>query len=178
MQLSPWHMEIARRIAQGQPNREIKKDIQVSDSRLSVLKANPVFARQVEKYRKQEDDKYMQAMKVFADKAEEVAKQLTDMAISGMTPHHVKLQAGLAVLERLAQAEGLANGNGKQAGDDEIVFEQMLRVTRKGLGQEQIQELDSGDYSAAIEDLRADIKEPDMEDTEEDIQVHTDARTA
>ena len=157
MRLSPFHLELAKRIAQGQPNREIMKDIQVSGSRLSVLKANPLFARAVKEYQDKEADKYTKAIEIFAQEAEDVAKEIVHLAKSPLTPHNIKLQAGVEVLDRLAQSEGQATGKGE---GDEIVFEQMLRVTRRGLGHSR--EADSEDSLAgdsAYEDLATDLVE-------------------
>jgi len=158
MRLSPWHLELAKRIAQGQPNRDIMKEIQISPSRLSVLKANPLFVRAIEDYRKKEADKYTKAIEVFADKAEEVAKEITHLATSPLTPHNIRLQAGLSVLEKLAQAEGVIGGNGKNAQGEELVFEQMLRVTRKSMGQDKsASDLDDSGFDDYVKDLQADL---------------------
>jgi hypothetical protein len=157
MKISPWHMELAKRVAQGIPNRDIMKEIKVSGSRLSVLKANPLFVRQVEKYRKLEADKYQKAVGVFADKAEDVAKEIVRMVESPLTPHKTKLDAGLAVLDRVAQSEGVQAGS--QDGE-EIVFEQMLRVTKKGLGLDRSSsnsDQDGSDYGKAFEELQEDV---------------------
>ena len=43
MRLSPWHMEVAKRVAEGKKFKELSAEIKISQSRLSVLKANPLF---------------------------------------------------------------------------------------------------------------------------------------
>lgn len=161
MRLSPFHMELAKRIAKGQPNREIMKDIKVSGSRLSVLKVNPLFAKAVEEYRRQEADKYTKAIEVFAGSAESVAKEVVNLATSALTPHSVRLQAGEIVLDRLAMSEGHSK-NGRTSEDQEVMFEQILRVTRRGSDRE-ANSTDSGDVS---EDMKA--LELDLVDTNDD----------
>jgi len=148
MRLSFWHCELAKRIATGQTNRDIMKEIQVSGSRLSVLKANPVFAAQVEKYRRVEEDKYNKAIEVFENEAEDVAKEIVKIA---KDPVHskTKLDAGLAVLDKLGQAKGKGESEG-----EELVFEQMLRVTRKSTGK-----VDGVDNLAPPIDEQAGLKE-------------------
>ena len=151
MRLSPWHMELAKRIAKGQPNRDIMKEIKVSGSRLSVLKANPVFAREVEKYRRKEDEKYNKALKVFSDKVEDVAKEVVGMATSALTPHKTRLDAALVVLEKVAQAEGQTHGS-----DQEVTFEQTLKITKKGMGVEEGVDESEADLEAAYTELKED----------------------
>ena len=154
MRLSPWHMELAKRIAQGQTNRDIMKDIQVSGSRLSVLKANPLFAQQVTKYRQLEDEKYSKAMKVFGDKAEDIAKVVVGLAESHLTADRVKLDASMAILEKVAQSEGQTGARE----DEEVVFEHLLRVTKKGLGLfKGADETDSLQLLDASKDLQEDF---------------------
>lgn len=166
MRLSPWHMELAKRIAQGQTNRDIMREIKVSGSRLSVLKANPLFAQQVTKYRQQEDEKYSKAMKVFGDKAEEVAKEVVRLAESSLTPARVKLDAGLAILDKVAESEGHTGARE----DEEVVFEHLLRVTKKGLGL--LQGVDTSDAALptmALDDAQRDLDEDfvDIDDVDE-----------
>ena len=152
MRLSYWHCELARRIAQGQTNRDIMKDIQVSGSRLSVLKANPVFQRQVEKYRRQEEDKYNKAIGVFETEAEDVAKEIVKIA---KDPVHskTKLDAGLAVLDKLGQAKGVGESPG-----EELVFEQMLRVTKKTMGESNENAGPPVDEQGADKELEEDLE--------------------
>ena len=152
MKLSYWHCEIAKRIAQGQANRDIMKDIQVSGSRLSVLKANPVFARQVEKYRNIEADKYNKAIEVFENEAESVAKEIVKIA-KDPTHTKTKLDAALSVLDKLGQAKGKAGGQG-----EELVFEQMLRVTKKGLGEQTEKAGEPVDEQAGFTELKEDMQ--------------------
>jgi len=157
MRISPFHMEIAKRLALGQPNREIMKEIQISGSRLSVLKANPVFQRQVEKYQKIEADKYQKAVGVFGAAAEDIAKELVRVAESAGTPAKTKLDAGLAILDRVAQSEGVQPGSGD---GEEIVFEQMLRVTKKSMGLDRStsdSDSDAVDLGKAEKELEEDL---------------------
>jgi len=159
MRLSFWHSELAKRIAQGQTNREIMKEIKVSGSRLSVLKANPLFQREVDKFRQIEEDKYNKAIDVFADEAEVVAKEIVNIAKKNVYDK-TKLDAGLAVLEKLGQAKGKSGGD-----QEELVFEQMLRVTKRGLGLgRQEDENEPIDVSASIRELEEDFQHEDFQD--------------
>lgn len=159
MRLSPWHMELAKRVAKGQPNRDIMKDIQVSGSRLSVLKANPLFQRQVEKYRRIEADAYQQALDVYAKRSADVAAGVVDIATNTLVEPDKRLRAAQDVLDRLGQASGAST---KQSDGDEITFEQILRVTKRQRGElPSDTEADSADpefdYEAAVKELRGDI---------------------
>ena len=165
MRLSPWHVELAKRVASGMPNRDIMKEIKVSGSRLSVLKANPLFAQQVSKFALMEEDKYQKAIKVFGEKSEEIAKEMVQIATSPLTPPQVRLNAGVEILDRIAQSEGVVEGRGE---NEEIVFEQLLRVTKKGMGMSREDSLsDSGPINskAALLELEEDFTdEPEWEE--------------
>ena len=172
MRLSPFHIELAKRVASGMPNRDIMKEIKVSPSRLSVLKANPLFAQQVSKFALIENDKYQKAVDVFAANSEVIAKEMVQIATSPLTPPQVRLNAGVEVLDRLAQSEGVVAGSGE---NEEIVFEQLLRVTKKGLGLSREDSLsDSGpvDSKAALLELEEDFSiEPDWEEVSQHASV-------
>ena len=157
MKISPFHCELAKRIAQGQTNRDIMKEIKICGSRLSVLKANPVFQNQIEKYRKIEADKYQKAVGVFGNAAEDIAHELVRLAGSPLTPHKTKLDTGLAILDRVAQSEGVQAGSGD---GEEIVFEQMLRVTKKTMGLDRSasdSDSDAADLGKAERELAEDL---------------------
>lgn len=157
--ISPWHMEIARRIAQGQPNREIMKEIKISPSRLSVIKANPVFQRQVEKFRERENDRYNRALKVLGDEAESLAKELVKVGKGSVhTPQ--KLNAIVQALDRVAQAEGHTKESTQD--EDELVFEQRLRVVKKAQMSGDTPDSphdEDGQVQAAIKQLNEDLKD-------------------
>ena len=153
MRLSFWHMELAKRVAKGQTNKEIMAEVQVSGSRLSVLKANPLFRKEVDKWRKIEEDKYNKAIEVFADEAESVAREIVKVA-KGQVHSKTKLDAGLAVLEKLGQAKGKSSGV-----EEELVFEQMLKVTKRGmgLGNQTEESQEPIDVSASMKELEEDF---------------------
>lgn len=146
-------MELAKRIARGETNREIMAEVKVSGSRLSVLKANPLFARKVDEYRRIEEDKYNKAIEVFADEAEDVAREIVKVAKS-QVHSKTKLDAGLAVLEKLGQAKGKSGGV-----EEELVFEQMLKVTKRGmgLGGHETDSQEPIDVSASMKELEEDF---------------------
>lgn len=146
-------MELAKRIARGETNREIMAEVKVSGSRLSVLKANPLFARKVDEYRRIEEDKYNKAIEVFADEAESVAREIVNVAKKGVMDK-TKLDAGLAVLEKLGQAKGKGGGV-----EEELVFEQMLKVTKRGMGLVRQEKEDQTpiDVSASMRELEEDF---------------------
>ena len=125
--LSYWHMEVARLIGEGLPNREIKKIIAIGDSRLSVLRANPLIKRAADKYRSQHEDKYKKALDLFANNAETVAQEVVNIVKNPLVGSDAKLKAAEMVLEHAARTS--AEGQPKQG---ELVFEQMLRVTKRG----------------------------------------------
>lgn len=161
MKLSPWHCELAKRVAEGKKYGEISQEIKISQSRLSVLKANPLFQKQVEKYRKINDDGYEKSLNVFNTKAKEIAEEVCDIALGKSVPPQVKLQAAREVLDRLGFGHGARTD--RREGEEEISFEQILKITkRKGMGVEDSidSEIDSG---AAMKDLDSDLLALDQE---------------
>jgi hypothetical protein len=58
MRLSPFHIQLAKEFATGKKNSELLETYAVSASRLSVIKANPLFKQEIERQRKIIDDKY------------------------------------------------------------------------------------------------------------------------
>jgi hypothetical protein len=155
MHLSPFHKELAKLVAQGIPNREIMQQVTISASRLSVLKANPLFKREIERCQRIEADKYQKAIKVFADEAENVAKELLHIVKDKLaTPPAVRGKIGGEILDRLANASGNV---GSKTNNDELVFEQLLRVTKRanGINSEE-GELDF-DPERAFDELQQDL---------------------
>jgi len=126
MRISPWHLEIARRVAQGRKNKEILSEIAISPSRLSVLKANTLFQQEVTRYRQVEEDKYKKAVEVFANKAEAVAERITEIATQKGGQDKDTLKAGEMVLDKLLQSSG-----GMGSDEEELTFEQTLKVVRR-----------------------------------------------
>ncbi len=133
LKLSFFHLEIARLIGEGLPNREIKKQIVISDSRLSILRANPLIRRAAERYRQMNEDKYRKALETFADGAQDTAQAVVDMMKNPLVAPQTKLAAATMILEHASYLS--PEGKGQQGGGGEIVFEQMLRVTKRGAGQ-------------------------------------------
>ena len=156
MRLSPWHMEVAKRVAEGKKWKELSQEIKISQSRLSVLKANPLFQKQVRKYTEMRDDGYQKAMKEMNRGAEDVAKEVYDIATSKIVPPQVRLQAAKDLLDRV----GMSNGTGQtpaHGGQDEISFEQILKITKRRAGGPM--ELDDEqDYESAQRDLLSDLE--------------------
>jgi len=154
MRLSPWHVELAKLMAEGLPNREIKKKIQISDSRLSVLRVNPLVQQQVEKYRKLNEDKYKKALDVFADNAKDIAQEVVNMVKNPLIQGQVKLAAAKEVLDRASLVSNV--GEKKQDGQT-LTFEQLLRITKTTHGDEGVDELQNFDAKVAFEELQNDL---------------------
>ncbi len=149
-------MEIAKKIAEGKKYKEINKEIQISQSRLSVLKSNPLFIKYVEKYRKMNDDGYAKALEELGEKAPEMGKVLVSIAENKAVSPQVRLNAANGVLDRVGMSTG-GGGSSRELGQDEVSFEQILRITKKtsGVGIESPQ--DEGDYESAQKDLMSDL---------------------
>jgi hypothetical protein len=140
MRLSPQHKHLASLMAQGLPNREIKKLVEISDSRLSVLRRNPLIVREVERLCKLEDSKYSKALEEFGKGAQKVAQKLVKMATEDITvSDKVRKEVGFGILSLLGESEGFGTaGGGKQVVEES--FEQTLRLTRSRSGQEGLDE--------------------------------------
>jgi len=129
MRLSPWHCELAKRVAEGKKYPEISQEIKISQSRLSVLKANPLFMQQVRKYREIKDDVYKSALTEMEKGAVDVAKEVVSLATSKMVPAQVRLNAARELLDRVGSSSKVATPLG---GENEVSFEQILRITKRG----------------------------------------------
>ena len=163
MRLSPFHKQIAKLMAQGLPNREIKKQVKICDSRLSVLRSNKLMQREIEHYRALEESKYAGAIEVFKQGAEKVAEKLVNMVVNDPNTKDVlRLKTAESILDRLAAAEGMdAGNNGQQKGSEqEVVFEQLLRVSQRASSTEDAQE------SAFLE-----LEEDSAQDSEPDGSI-------
>jgi len=130
MQLTPFHLNIAKRFAAGERNRDILKDVQISESRLSILKGKPEFKAAVDRYRGMQEQAYARALEVFGEAAGRVAQAMVRIVIDPEASEKVRLEAGEAILDRLAQAEMPEGIIGKQ-NEDEMTFEQILRITKR-----------------------------------------------
>ena len=156
MRLSAWHKELARMMGEGLRNKEIKAKVQVSDSRLSVLRANPLMQRQIAHYKKLNEDKYKKALDVFADNAQDVAQKMVEVVTNPLTPGSVKLKGGEQILERLS----LTSAVGEQKGTaEEVIFEHLLRVTKRTDTNLPASAAEVDNESAAAE-LEEDLQEP------------------
>ncbi|MBC8177408.1 MAG: hypothetical protein H8E19_08375 [Deltaproteobacteria bacterium] len=65
---------------------------------------------------------------VFGDAAEELVALVTDPE----TPEKVRLEAGEAILDRLAQADMLGEIN-PDYGGEQVTFEQILKMTKRSM---------------------------------------------
>lgn len=140
MRLSPFHKHIAKLVAQGKPNREIKKEVRISDSRLSVLKRNPLMIREIENQSRLIDSKYEGALEELGKNATKVAKRLVKMVTEDTgTSDKVRAELGLNILSTIAEAEGFRKDNQQTSGTHES-FEQTLRLTRTTNGKGEIDE--------------------------------------
>lgn len=142
MRLSPTHKQIARLIAQGMPNREIKKVVPMSDSRLSVLKRNPLMIREIEKESKLLDSRYEGALDELGKGAKKVAEKLVKMVTDEPNvKDKVRAELGLNILNFVATAEGYGTDGKRNGGNGNYEsFEQVLKVTRSVGGKGEIDE--------------------------------------
>jgi len=132
MKLKPFHLDIAKRVASGQKNREILEVVKISASRLSILKGKPEFQSEVARYMEMQEKAYARAIEVFGDAAEDVARELVALVTDPETPEKVRLEAAEAILDRLAQAEMLGEINSNYEGE-EVTFEQVLKMTKRSM---------------------------------------------
>lgn len=155
MRLSAFHMELAKRVSDGKSNKDILEEFDISPGRLSVIKSNPLFKNEVGRLTKQKDDAYNKAIKVYEANVEIVANAVVEVIKNPLTTGDVKVRAAETVLNRLAQKSGVVNPQQGQ----ELVFEQLLRVTKRtnGLTGTEGDDLPY-DGEAAYNDLMEDLK--------------------
>lgn len=167
MKISPFHMELAKKVADGKKYAEISKEIQISQSRLSVLKSNPLFQKYVRKYQRMKDDGYAQAARVLDKGAESAATEVLRMATSLTTEPRIRLDAAKEVLDRAGMGS-VGSAKKTPLGADEVSFEQILRITKKksGTAQEDNRE---DDYESALADLSADLTSVEQLDSIENV---------
>ncbi|MFA5132882.1 MAG: hypothetical protein WC444_06175 [Candidatus Paceibacterota bacterium] len=164
MRLSPFHIQLAKEFAEGKKNSEILQNFQISASRLSVIKANPLFKQEIERQRKIIEDRYGKAVKIMEDAAEKVAKALVDIVEDKAVSADVRTKTGENILNRIAQHSATPTSGTGNA----IVFEQLLRVTKRSSGETDTNDdADLGyDPEAAYKELMADLAptndEPDV----------------
>jgi hypothetical protein len=133
MQLTPFHMNIAKRFSAGERNRDILKDVDISESRLSILKGKPEFQAVVDRYRAMHERPYEKALEIFREAAGRIAEALVTLVTDPETPEKVRLEAAKAILDRLAQAE-MPEGFGGNQNEEEMTFEHLLRITKRSMG--------------------------------------------
>lgn len=171
MRLSYFHMEMARLVALGLKDEEVREQLAVSQSRLRVLKANPVMQHQIDKYRKEHNNSYRKALKEVEEKAGDIAKRMVEMTKDPSVPPSVQASVGKDLLDRLASASGLVENKRNNGGTGEqVTFEQILRVTKQ---QQAGESLDGDEDLAAIKELSEDGDAKDVPVLPEDIKrVH------
>ena len=81
--------------------------VKISASRLSILKGKPEFQAEVARYMEMQEKAYARAIEVFGDAAEKIARELVALVTDPETSEKVRLEAGQAILDRLADAEML-----------------------------------------------------------------------
>lgn len=153
MRLSPFHVQLAKEFAQGKRNADIIKAYPVKDARLSVIKANPLFKQEIERQRKKIEDKYEKALNVLEDEAENVAKELVTIVKNPSVTADVRSKTAENILNRIAQK----SGHGSSQLGNELVFEQMLRVTKRtsdnGLADSDLGPNAEDEYKDLLQDL-------------------------
>lgn len=162
MRLSPFHIQLAKEFAEGKKNSEILQNFTISASRLSVIKANPLFKQEIERQRKILDDRYGKAVKIMEDAAEKVAKALVDIVSDSAVSADVRTKTGENILNRIAQHSATPTTSGNA-----VVFEQLLRVTKRSSGDSDTDDADLAyDPEAAYKELMSDLaptnEEPDV----------------
>lgn len=130
MRLSPFHIQLAKEFATGKKNSDILQCYQISPSRLSVIKTNPLFKQEIERQRKIIDDRYGKAVHLMEQEAEQVAKELVDIVKDKAVSADVRSKTAENILNRVSQHSATPT----QGMGNELVFEQLLRVTKRASG--------------------------------------------
>lgn len=153
MRLSPFHIQLAKEFALGKKNSDLLLTYQISPSRLSVIKANPLFKQEIERQRTILDDKYGKAVEVLENAAEKVAQELVVLVQDKTINADVRSRTAENILDRVAMKTGAAT---KQS-SNEVVFEQLLRVTKRATGDTSDDTELSFDPEAAYQELMSDL---------------------
>jgi len=154
--VKPFHKALAKLVAKGVRNKEICESMGICQSRLSVLKGNPLFQNVVKHYEEIEEDAYKKAQLKLEESAYEVATELAEIATDkDNVPANIRASTGFGILDRV----GLSKGNSRQAdgkGGEQIVFEKMLRITKTAMtgSEEEKEEAEqSEEYAQALREL-------------------------
>ncbi len=156
MRLSDFHIQLAKEFALGKKNSELLSSYTISPSRLSVIKANPLFKREIERQRQVLEDKYNQAIKILEAAAEDVAREMVKWVKDPLVSAETRYKVAESVLDRIAAHSGQLSG-GQHS--NELVFEQLLRVTKRGMGETNSDDEadESFDHEVAYKDLMHDL---------------------
>lgn len=153
MRLSPFHIQLAKEFATGKKNSELLATYQISPSRLSVIKANPLFKQEIERQRTILDDKYGKAVEVLENAAEQVAQELVTLVKDKAISADVRSRTAENILDRVAMKTGSPTGKSS----NELVFEQLLRVTKRSSGESNDNTELSFDPESAYKELMEDL---------------------
>lgn len=127
MRISGFHLEVAKLVADGLRPQDIRRKLRISSSRISILKANPVFQQHVQRIKHENRMAYKQAVEVFSGEAAAMARTIVDVAKNPLVGSGTRIHAATVALEKLQEHEEAESG---PRSTEHLTFEAMLRVTK------------------------------------------------
>ena len=102
--LSDKHYEIIRRLVCGDSQTEICIMCDITQNRLSILKADPLFAQELSNRRKRVEEAFIASRVSAYQKLEDAAPRAADFCIDMLdaegVPAHLKLKSAQDILDR------------------------------------------------------------------------------
>ena len=180
MRISGFHLEVAKLVADGLRPQDIRRKLRISSSRISVLKANPVFQEHVRRIKHENRMAYKQAVEVFSNEAADMAKTIVEVAKNPLVGSGTRIHAATVALEKLQEHEELEAGPKSRS---TMTYEAMLKVTRTTTAISDRASAGTSEYtlddeqSTLLEPLEAEfsVEEPEEEDEPEvsDVDAFT-----
>lgn len=174
MRISGFHLEVAKLVADGLRPQDIRRKLRISSSRISVLKANPVFQEHVRRIKHENRMAYKQAVEVFSNEAADMAKTIVEVAKNPLIGSGTRIHAATVALEKLQEHEELEAGPKSRS---TMTYEAMLKVTRTTTAISDRASAGTSEYT--LDDEQSTLLEPleaefSVEEPEEDVPDASD----
>lgn len=174
MRISGFHLEVAKLVADGLRPQDIRRKLRISSSRISVLKANPVFQEHVRRIKHENRMAYKQAVEVFSNEAADMAKTIVEVAKNPLVGSGTRIHAATVALEKLQEHEELEAGPKSRS---TMTYEAMLKVTRTTTAISDRASAGTSEYT--LDDEQSTLLEPleaefSVEEPEEDVPDASD----
>ncbi|MEI6126512.1 MAG: hypothetical protein WCQ99_08165 [Pseudomonadota bacterium] len=129
-QLSPRHLEIARRLLIGDRQKVIAADLSMSEEHLCRLTKSEIFQQHMQELQQRADENIFDVIEHMRSNAEKAAHVITELLADDAAPAGARLSAAREVLRHA--------GHGQQAGPEyqPLTFEDRIMLAEMQLESE------------------------------------------